>query len=177
MRAQIVKLVTEKGGIYFASSVAEDLFFEAFTHFLKRCRDEMGIEDFGAAVELVDAKDTPTITLSKCRDARLFTTILPRFSAWLRTDGFDEYLRLLHISNAVLSFECNRPFYQVGQAVNDRERDAYLGNWYVDPPMLRMTGEMYKVPEIARPDVLKLLRRWLGNIPKECKEGVPDIPD
>jgi hypothetical protein len=122
MRAQIVKLVTEKGGIYFASSVAEDLFFEAFTHFLKRCRDEMGIEDFGAAVELVDAKDTPTIALSKCRDARLFTTILPRFSAWLRTDGFDEYLRLLHISNAVLSFECNRPFYQVGQAVNEPSR-------------------------------------------------------
>ncbi len=177
MRARVLKLLTKKGGIYFVSSVAEELFSTASLQFMKRCYDLMGKDELDDGIELLGAEDTFTAALKKCRGSAHFSKLEFTFSKWLRADWdeFNAYVQLLRIMSAVLSFECNRPFYQVGPTAKDGSSGTN-NNWYIDPPLIEMESEMYEVP----PDLLQLihglLSKWLSGVPAECRFGVPPLP-
>jgi hypothetical protein len=174
-RVQTEKLMLDRGGIHFVSSIAEQLLGEASLAFRNKCYTVMGQDDFGAGIELLDAADTLTAALRKCRAGTVFQSqLLPRFSVWVHTGTaeFQTFLRLLQIVNVVFVFECNRPFYQVGPVGADPGAATNRYNWYVDPPRLEYEADLYDVPTGLRPKIHGLIRQWLESIPAECRQGI-----
>jgi len=175
-RVQTEKLMLERGGIHFVSSIAEQLLGEASLSFRNKCYAVMGQEEFGGGLELLDPADTLTVALRKCRAGTIFQDrLLPSFTIWVHSQRreFVMFMRLLQIVNTVFVFECNRPFYQIGPVGADPAGDAKRYNWYVDPPQVDYEAGLYDVPVALQPRIHGLIRQWLESIPEECRVAVP----
>jgi hypothetical protein len=102
--------------------------------------------------------------------------LLKGFTAWAtdpagkRSVEFNQYLNLLMLSQKVLTFECDRIYYQVS-----RKGSSGGSSWYLDPPELDLKGKMSTLPPMEEKEILPLFTEYLNGIPKECRKGV-DYP-
>jgi len=197
-RARLLHFFTMKGGIYFRSKQAELLFRDLMNGFFGAVREKLGKEEFRQLVEMIGPEDTLAAATEKYRSGwaaggqqflfgkanrDLYVETRAKFLDWVNTDraGFRARTRLLQIATEVLSFECDRPFYQTapnaaGEAAPDR--NLTTAGWYFDPPLIELRPEMYAIPEDLKTDkpgskgIYTGIREYLQNLPEECRKGV-----
>ncbi|HEX3877362.1 MAG TPA: hypothetical protein VHW24_10270 [Bryobacteraceae bacterium] len=176
LRRVTLALVLKKGGIYFRSRLAENLYFACYSPFRKKFEECMG-EDLADKYALkLKVNDTLEQAMDRVfpigpldqthADAEKRTTDWIADSNGLSAD-FKEHRNLLRLCLAVLSFECDRPFYQT-----DEKGTVNKTAWYFDAPVLEFTQEMYDIPVGLRNEIVTQIRKYLDGLPRECKRDV-----
>ncbi len=174
MRSRALHLLTAKGGVFFRSSIAEELFAACFSGFYLGFQRAAG--DAGT-VEACAAALDPDFTLSQCigfvfsfAQAAVTAPLFAGFSArWVnvgnRTPRFNRYLTVLDLAKQVMSFECDRIFYE-----GSRRGARGDSTWYFDPPQFEFSAQIGAFPRAYRTRVARLLTAYLNGIPGECKK-------
>jgi hypothetical protein len=211
LRARLLQFFTKKGGIYFRSKQAEVLFRELINGFFDKAREKLGEQEFLQTVEMLNPEDTLAGALETCKtggaaplaaakvaaNQAAYAALETSFVAWLNSDAreFRAYTRLLQIAMEVLTFECDRPFYQtepVGKSDStrgkDKEKEPPNSGWYFDEPKIELREEMYAIPKALREaqlgndrkeqtkGIYPMLRDYLNGIPGKCRKDVPFPP-
>jgi len=186
MRKRILHLTDAKGGIFFRSAIAEDIFAIGISAFYSRFQQATGDADTAekAAIAL-RPDDAPHVAYARVfgwQGQPHILTLYAEFAAWAAdptgavSAEFDEYLTLLDLCQAVLSFECDRVYYQT-----DLDGKPGVRNWYFDPPQLDFSGQKLGAPKInhlpqlpqgGKQELLRLFTAYLNGIPHECRPGV-----
>jgi hypothetical protein len=184
MRKRLLYLLNAKGGVFFRSSIAEVIFSDGISAFYGEF--QMATGDADLCESIADSLDANA--LLHVAYAQIFPTwgtnqadpLYRRFAAWAidgdgnKTAEFVQYLTLLDLCRAVLSFEFDRVFYQT-------EYDArpIFKNWYFDPPLFEFSGNINDLPaSVLAPnvsedeDMLKLYTLYLNGMPPECRRNV-----
>lgn len=173
-RSRSLALLIEKGGVFFRTSIGENLFALGVSEFFTKCRSIFGTDPFESAALALDPKSTlpasvkallarPNMFEATSQQADLARLIsnnagMDEFDAWIKSDptggrSFDRFVNLLSLCGEVLLFECDRIFYQTDpnqDGVDDGTRNQTSG-WYFDPPKLEVSREMLRVPA-AKPE-------------------------
>ena len=174
MRRRMQYLFGTKGGIFFRSAVAEDLFFTCVSSFYTKIQEATGSRS--ATEAMADSLD-PGWTLEEAighifspANAPAANPLLAGFSAWAvdasgqMTADFESYLAMNQLAMAVLNFESNRIYFQT-----DQTGVRHGSSWYFDPPQLVFVPAMTEIPADERAEVKDLFVQYLDGIPKECK--------
>jgi hypothetical protein len=176
MRRRMQHLFNTKGGIFFRSSVAEELFFSCVTPFYKRFQEATNDRN---QCEILAVSLDPAFTLDEAIEklfsyarAPVTTKLLEGFSKWAvddkgRTADFQSYLKLNQLGMAVLNFESNRIYFQT-----DQRGLRGSSNWYFDPPQLEDVPPIGGLPDAKRAEITESFIEYLNGIPKECRLGV-----
>ncbi|HZB87438.1 MAG TPA: hypothetical protein VE291_02165 [Terracidiphilus sp.] len=187
MRRRFLHLLNLKGGIFFRSAVAEELFDSCFSKFYLAFRNATGDPSMCEELALsLKPEDTLTEAQSHLFSFRMATDtnlLYPKFAKWAAgatppataaslTPEFKGYLALLALGQAVLNFECDRIFYQ-----SEAEGSPRRWNWYFDPPQFEFQGRLEGVTDPRARELCELLTKYLNGIPKECriKTGYPRL--
>jgi len=203
MRRRLLHLFTKKGGIFFRTSTGEEIFANCISEFTEKCQKLFGKDAFESAALSLEPDTTHPNAIRMLFDSREvkpasngeqspaiaplpdMNTMLAAFTTWARNDTEMELdLNLLRLCDRVVSFECDRIFYQTdpdqklkpGQSVNDSS------GWYFDAPQLAISGAMLELPApIATENAGKnldgvyskertywLLAEYQKRVPEEC---------
>lgn len=177
MRRQILHLVNTKGGVFFRTSSGEDLFSAGvsffYSEFMKACDNGDLCEKLAlklAVEDLPHQADTKIFPPFISVDVQL---LFQNFGVWaIDTDGkptqkFCEYLILLDLCQAVLSFEFDRVFYQTSA-----DAIPVFRSWYFDSPAFEFTDNPRDIPKEHHATMLPLYRSYLNAMPAVCRRNV-----
>ena len=186
MRKRILHLTDAKGGIFFRSALAEDIFAIGISAFYSRFQESTADPDTAESVAIsLRPDDAPHVAYGRVfgwQGPPNILALYDGFAAWAgdttgaRSAEFDQYLTLLDLCQAVLSFECDRVYYQT-----DFDGKPGIRNWYFDPPQLDFSGKKLELPKInclpdlpegGKKELLRLFTQYLNGIPRECRPGV-----
>lgn len=181
MRRQILHLVNNKGGVFFRTRIGEDLFSVGIGAFYSQFMAATGDGDLCEQLALkltvddlphqAEPKVLPPILTPRMR------TLVQNFGAWAinsagphagePSTAFRDYLVLLDLCQAILSFEFDRVFYQISAADAPR-----FQSWYFDPPAFRFAEDPNKIPAALHAEMLPLYCAYLNQMPAACRKGV-----
>ncbi|HTJ31239.1 MAG TPA: hypothetical protein VL346_12100 [Acidobacteriaceae bacterium] len=179
MRRRLLHLFNSNGGIFFRSTVGEELFDLCLTGFYRNFQNVTGDEDACETLALaLSPKDMPIRAQTRIFSPHWKTIAEPlygKFAKWAidssgaRTKIFDKYLLQLFLAEAVISFECNRIYYQTTAHAEHSEQ-----NWYFDSPAFYFEGDLSQLPDDTEdakksaPRIRKLYTQYLNGLPAEC---------
>ena len=177
MRSRTLHLLTAKGGVFFRSSIAEELWVECFSTFYHQfalMTGNRGLCEATAASLDPDfsLQEGSQFLFSFARAAdvqRLLNGFIAQATdnAGNKSPAFLGLLVLLELAGSVMSFECDRIYYQ-----GSRSGASSASTWYFDPPQLEFSGNLNAVPLETRNKVSRLLTRYLDGIPGQCRREV-----
>jgi hypothetical protein len=181
MRRRVQHLFNSNGGIFFRSAVGEELFDTCLSGFYKRFQLATGDPDECEALALsLRPQAMPHQAYRRIFSPGLSARVNPlynQFATWpLDAAGnkvaeFDSYLILLALAEAVLTFECNRIYYQT-----QSNGEASSENWYFDIPAFYFDKDIAGIPAGGAGRIWTLYRNYLNNMPTKCKAGVKYPP-
>jgi hypothetical protein len=204
MRRRVQFLLIKEGGVFFRTSIGEEIFDLCISEFFDQCRKHLGKDAFESASTALDPATTLPLTIrqvfgpvvaeanpDKPAAAPLWgLEELTKFYSWVAdaADGqytFDRYVNLLKLSRQLLGFECDRTFYQT-----DPDPQKGASGWYFDPPSLDIRDDMCRIPAVmdaaadrdaesedySRSRIFKLLELYLKGIPEECRPKKFQLP-
>jgi hypothetical protein len=179
MRRRVQHLFNSNGGIFFRSAVGEELFDLCLSGFYRNFQIITGDDDACETLALaLSPKDTPVRAQTRIFSTRwspISTPLYDKFAAWAidasgaRSAEFDSYLLQLFLAEAVISFECNRIYYQTTAHAEHSEQ-----NWYFDSPAFYFEGDLSQLPhsdkkaKASTARILKLYTQYLNGLPSEC---------
>ena len=210
MRRRVQYMALKQGGVFFRTSIGEELFDQCISEFFRNCWSHLDKDTFESAASGFKPEATVSHTIDVLFvsgvpvKAPVSTVAAPGLSAvssisppskpvwelvqlnafrkWADhgTTGcgtFAEYLNLLKLSRCILSFECDRTFYQT-----DPNANASPSGWYFDPPQLEITPDMFVLPAPAdaaqdriektesysRAAIFSLMVKYLDGMPRRC---------
>ncbi len=210
LRSRQLYLYEKKGGIFFRTSTGEEIFANCISEFTEKCQKLFGKDAFEAAAGSLDPeakhpdavrwffeprRPRPVDPAKRSHtEAPLpdMQAMLAAFHGWAADPGMKLDINLLRLCDKVLSFECDRIFYQTdpdqkmkpGATVND------ASGWYFDAPQLAIDASMLQLPDpiraadkdkdedgvYSRKRTFTLLRQYLERVPEECKPKGLVIP-
>ena len=181
MRRRVQHLFNSNGGIFFRSAVGEELFDTCLSGFYKRFQLATGDPDECEALALsLRPQAMPHQAYRRIFSLGLSARVDPlynRFEAWAvdaagnKVAEFDSYLIQLALAEAVLTFECNRIYYQT-QSDGEVSRE----NWYFDTPAFYFDKDIKGIPTGGAGRIWTLYRNYLNNMPTECRAGAKYPP-
>ncbi len=203
MRRRVQLLFSSKGGVFFRTSIGEELFADCISEFFRKCHEFMDRDTFESAAlslgrgstlpesirrlfspaaQQVGSAPQPTATVLPIPQA-----VMLRFQASIiAKDGevflFDRYVNLLRICEQILSFECDRTFYQTNPGSAGDGPESEPSGWYFDAPKIEISEDMYEIPaamtaaddndannpRYTRAKVYRLLDSYREGIPNAC---------
>jgi hypothetical protein len=188
MRKRILHLVNSKGGVFFPSPLAENIFTAGigyvYLSFQTATADPDLCESLAASLVL-DAMlyETANEVFSRVFESDKIEKAYSNFAAWAvdsqgkKTKALEDCLILLDLCEAVLVFEFDRVQYETEFPV--------FRTRYLDPPQFGFTGDVnqfshddakpadpHAMPADLRQDILRQYTRYLDGMPKECR---PDV--
>jgi hypothetical protein len=191
-RARLQAMFSRRGGIYFYSQPAELLFKALMDGFMSRFYQRIGKIESWQMIEMTDPQDSLIAVLEKYRalegsKAEVYQIVRKRFLEWVNLGPADcrAHSRLLQIAEAVLTFECDRPFYQTNPVEclsSLKEMTLPTPGWYLHPPTLELDTDMYEIPDELREDrpgrtgIYSQLRSYLDGLPRECIRNGAKLP-
>ncbi len=181
MRRRVQHLFNSNGGIFFRSAVGEELFDTCLSGFYKRFQLTTGDPDECEALALsLRPQAMPHQAYKRIFSPGWSARVDPlynRFEAWAvdaagnKVAKFDSYLIQLALAEAVLTFECNRIYYQT-----QSNGEASSENWYFDTPAFYFDKDIKGIPAEGAERIWTLYRNYLNNMPTECKAGAKYPP-
>lgn len=181
MRKRILHLVNSKGGVFFPSPLAENIFTAGIGYVYREFQNATGDPDL-----------CESLATSLALDAMLYETAHEIFSRVFGSDGIEkaylsfaiwavdaqgkkkktleDCLILLDLCEAVLVFEFDRVQYETEFPV--------FRTRYLDPPQFGFAGDVNLLslenakPKGLRLEILRQYTRYLDGMPKECRPGV-----
>jgi hypothetical protein len=182
LRKRMLYLANSKGGVFFRSAIAEDIFASGVSAFYSRFQQGTGDPDLCEAIaDALDANALPHVAFQQ-----IFFPFLGRakvegllrgFAGWSlhanggKTEEFQQYLILLDLCQGVLSFEFDRVFYHT-----EYRFKPIFSNWYFDPPRFEFSGDINRLPAAVRSpnvepeeDMVRQFTLYLNGMPPECR--------
>jgi len=177
MRRRVQHLFNSNGGIFFRSAIGEDLFAICLSGFYSKIQKETGsAENFEALALALSPKD-PLLRAQKRiispRWAALSAPLYQAFANWaLDSSGalsaeFKSCLVELFLAESVLSFECNRIYYQT-----NARSEGYLQGWYFDPPSFYFNKDLNQITHCDTQEMRKLYLQYLNGLPTACRKDI-----
>jgi hypothetical protein len=184
MRKRILCLIESKGGVFFPSPLAEEIFTGGYSYFYGQFKTSIKDSDHCETLAASLGINTP---LHQAH-ARLFPSRRPinlktqhalnNFLLWIQDTGtdddFDRYVVFLDLCEAVMLFEFDRVQYETHAPVFQHN--------FLDPPPFKFTGTLDKLPpldglpdsdpEAERPRFLAKCARYFEGIPEECRPNL-----
>lgn len=180
MRARMLLLFRQKGGVLFRSSIGEQLCAECLgsfyrEHFQEATGNPGQCETLAASLDPDSTVQQAIEHLFSWERKYLAEPLFAGFSAaaadaatGAMTARFEGALELLDLAQHVLTFECDRIYYQTNPYGN-----AGQANWYFDPPQFEYQGDLARIaPEAFRERVRALYCAYLDGIPRKCRKNV-----
>jgi hypothetical protein len=178
MRRQLIHLANTKGGVFFRSALAEDIYSSGVGSFYSKFMSVTGDGDLCETIALSLAIDAmphqaePTIFPPPPGGQPANDLLFQNFAAWAidpagnLSPQFTEYLVLLDLCQAILSFEFDRVFYQTSIDVR-----PVFKSWYFDPPAFEFFGDPRQIPGSLHGEILPLYIRYLNGMPRRCRKN------
>jgi hypothetical protein len=197
MRRRQQSLNNSKGGIFFRSSIGEEIFADCISEFFRKCHeffngDRNAFESLALQLKpdatLPDSIHVlfPSSPASEKKEAQAeeptqaeILKILQDFQKKISpTPGkkfeFERYINLVRLCEQILSFEGDRTFYQTQP---DPEKES--SGWYFDAPVFEITDEMLNIPDGENKDadsgkysemkIHGLVLEYLNGVPAACR--------
>jgi hypothetical protein len=186
MRRRVLHLFDSNGGIFFRSTVAEDLFSFCLSDFYSNFQTVTGTYKSGnndscdRLVQTLSPKMAPYEAYRKIaspRWLRLAQPLYQEFVTWAtkpgvtpikRSEVLNGYLTQLDLATAILTFECNRVYYQT-EATEEGSRHS----WYFDHPTFSFNGKFSEIANDQLATIRPLYISYLKDMPTECRKGAP----
>lgn len=180
MRGRMLFLFREKGGVLFRTNVGEELFATCIGVFY-RDRFQPATGNPGQCETLaasLDAEFTLQQAIEFLFDWQRKYITQPLFAGFsaaaadaatgAKNAEFDGALELLSLASEVMTFECDRIYYQT-----ESYGDAGEAKWYFDPPQFEYKGDLSKItPDTLRNQIRALYRTYLDGMPRKCRKNV-----
>ncbi len=181
MRGRMLLLLRQKGGVLFRTAVGEELFARCIDVFYRE-RFQPGTGNPGQCETLaasLDSEFTVQQAVEFLFDWQRKYITQPLFAGFslaaadaatgAKNAEFEGALELLDLAGQVMSFECDRIYYQTNPYGNAGE-----AKWYFDPPQFEYQGDLSKVtPDALRNEIRALYRTYLDGMPRKCRKNVP----
>jgi hypothetical protein len=188
MRKRILHLVNSKGGVFFPSPLAENIFTAGIGYVYRSFQGATGDPDLCeslAASLVLDAMlyETVNEVFSRVFGSDEIEKAYSNFAAWAvdsqgkKEKALEDCLILLDLCEAVLVFEFDRVQYETEFPV--------FRTRYLDPPQFGFAGDVnqlshddarpadpHAMPVDLRQEILGQYTRYLDGMPKECRPGV-----
>lgn len=182
MRKRILRLVESKGGVFFPSPLAEDIFRDGFSRFYSYFKTATGesdhCESLAASLELEAQLHVAQAGLFARPLTASTQNAIGGFTAWIEASGtphdFDRFCILLDLCQAVMLFEYDRVQYEAHASA--------LGDSF-DPPLFEFTSDLDNLPAFVEPgtppgtdlerrEYLTWCARYFQGIAEECRPGL-----
>jgi len=181
MRQRVLYLVNSKGGVFFPSPLAENIFTTGITYVYRTFQKATGDPDLCESLASSLAPDAMLYETDNEIFARVFgrhqiAQAFSNFAAWaVNPQGtkkklLEDCLILLDLCEAVLIFEFDRVQYETEFPV--------FRNRFMDPPQFGFAGDVNllssnpTIPLDVLPTLLRQYAKYLDGMPKECR---PDV--
>ena len=181
MRKRVLHLVNSKGGVFFPSPLAENIFTAGIGYVYRSFQNATGDPDLCESLASSLAPDamlyeTDNEIFSRVFGRNQIAQAFSNFATWAvgalgrKEKVLEDCLILLDLCGAVLVFEFDRVQYETEFPI--------FRNRFMDPPQFGFVGDVnllssnLTMPNDLRQEMLRQYAKYLDGMPKECRPGV-----